>query len=112
MKIDNLFYIGEHGFYFNLKTGVDMTDALEVRAAWLKPDGMTLSPAPEVPAGDIINAATGEVNVVVPQGLLSAAGSYILQIVTRVAGGVIASRHIEFAVRKGAADNLAGIFGN
>lgn len=110
MKIDNLFYVGEHGFFFNMRTGIDLTNAQEVRAAWLRPNGTTLSPAPTIPIGDVQDVLTGDINVVAPQGLLNTPGTYILQVVVRIAGGVIASRHIEFAVRSGAAPDLSAIF--
>lgn len=110
MRVDNIFYLGEHGFYFNLKTGIDMTGVVDgdVRAVWLRPDGTHVSPS--VPTGDRIDPATGDVNVTVPQGLLSAAGTYILQIVVRVGGGVVASRPIQFAAQQGAAPDLSGVF--
>lgn len=101
MRIENIFYVGEHGFYFNLKTGIDMTGLSNaaVRAVWLKPDGVTLSPAPSIPTGDRIDPETGDVNVNIPQGLLAEEGTYLLQVVAQIAGGVLASRPIEFQVK-------------
>lgn len=110
MRVDNVFYIGEHGFYINMKTGIDMTaipDA-DVRAVWMRPDTTVINSA--VPVGDRVSVVTGDINITVPQGLLTAAGTYILQVVVRITGGVIASRHIEFGVRAGAAPDLSVVF--
>lgn len=112
MRIENVFYVGEYGFYFNMVTGIDMTGLLDsdVRAAWLRPDGTSLTPQPTVPNGDRVDAATGSVNIVVPQGLFNQEGIYILQVVVKLVGGIVASRHIEFLVTSAAVSDLGSVF--
>jgi hypothetical protein len=93
-------------------TGIDMTGLLDsdVRAAWLRPDGTAPIPQPSIPNGDRVDIETGSVNIVVPQGLFTQEGMYILQVVVKLVGGIVASRHIEFLVTTGAVSDIGSVF--
>jgi hypothetical protein len=83
ITLEETFYVGEHGFYFTVQTGLDMTGvtAGDIRSVLRRPNGSSVRRS--VLVADVIDVATGTVLIPIGAGDLVAPGKYQMQVWVR-----------------------------
>ena len=78
--LEERFYVGEHGFKFVVKTGLNMSALAEgeIKSVLKCPHNITIKRV--IPLVDVVDAVTGTVLMEVGSGDLDAAGNYSAQI--------------------------------
>jgi len=104
--LEEVFYPGEAGFSFAIKTGIDMSNLLEdeIKGVIGRPNGSVVSRT--IPLAKVSDAATGTVYFDIEPTDFTKPGEYTMQIFTKDADGdlIRPSHLIRFEVEKSIID--------
>ena len=104
--LEEVFYPGEAGFSFSIKTGIDMSNLLdgEIKGVIGRPNGSVVYRT--IPIAKVSDAPTGTVYFDIETTDFTEPGEYTLQIYTKDADGTLArpSHLVRFEVEKGIVD--------
>ncbi|MCK5643219.1 MAG: hypothetical protein KAJ19_20590 [Gammaproteobacteria bacterium] len=104
--LEEVFYPGEAGFSFSIKTGIDMSNLLdgEIKGVVGRPNGSVV--ARTIPLAKVFDAATGSVYFDIEVTDFTEPGEYTMQIFTKDADGTLVrpSHLIRFEVQKSIVD--------
>ncbi len=104
--LEETFYLGESGFSFSIKTGIDMSNLIdgEIKGVIKRENGSIVSRT--IPLNKISDALTGHVFFDIEESDFTEKGSYVIQIMTRDSdAGITRPSHlVKFEVESGIAD--------
>lgn len=104
--LEEVFYPGEAGFSFAIKTGIDMSNLLadEIKGVIGRPNGSVVTRT--IPIAKVADATTGTVYFDIEATDFTEPGEYTMQIFTKDADGTLIrpSHLIRFEVEKGIVD--------
>jgi len=104
--LEEVFYPGEAGFSFSIKTGIDMSNLEEgeVKGVIGRPNGSIVSRT--IPLAKVLDAVTGHVYFDIESTDFTEPGEYMVQVFTNDANGTLIrpSHVVRFKVEKSIVD--------
>lgn len=95
VMLEDQYYVGEYGFFFTIKTGIDLTAVVEgeIRGVLRRPNGSTIHR--NIPRVNVTDQAVGKLLFQVESGDFTSVGDYHCQVFVRdVDVGIVRPSHV------------------